>query len=90
LGFIVKKLSFFHEFLKDSNMNKNISIFYLYMFPKDIEEKIINLFVNAFLLGYRASFGALVYHTSIWFFSSISKLYFCEKGKWPNLLKVKI
>ncbi len=71
-------------------MNKNISIFYLYMFPKDIEEKIINLFVNAFLLGYRASFGALVYHTSIWFFSSISKLYFCEKGKWPNLLKVKI
>jgi len=35
------------------------------MLPKDNEEKIINLFVNACILGYRASFGALVYHTSI-------------------------
>jgi hypothetical protein len=51
------------------------------MFPKDIEEKIINLFVNACILGYRASFGALVYHTSIWFFSSISKLHFFVKMK---------
>jgi hypothetical protein len=47
----------------------------LYIFPKDIEEKNINLFVNACILGYRASFGVLVYHTSIWFFSSISKLH---------------
>jgi hypothetical protein len=49
------------------------------MFPKDIEEKIIIFFVNACILRYRASFGALVYHISIWFFSSISKLHFFVK-----------
>jgi hypothetical protein len=49
------------------------------MFPKDIEEKTINHFVNGCILGYRPSFGALVYHTSIWFFSSISKLHLFVK-----------
>jgi hypothetical protein len=51
------------------------------MFPKDIEDKIINIFLNACILGYRASSGALVYHTSIWIFSSISKLHFFVKAK---------
>jgi hypothetical protein len=51
------------------------------MFPKVILEKIINIFVNACILGYRASFGALVYHTSIRFFSSISKLHFFVRAK---------
>jgi hypothetical protein len=49
------------------------------MFPKDIEEKIIIFFVNACILGYMASFGALVCHISIWFFSSISNLHFFVK-----------
>jgi hypothetical protein len=38
------------------------------MLLKNIEENIINIFVNACILGYRAGFGVSIYHTSIWFF----------------------
>jgi hypothetical protein len=38
------------------------------MLLKNIEEKTINIFVNACILGYRAGFGVSIYHTSIWFF----------------------
>jgi hypothetical protein len=48
------------------------------------------IFVNACILGCKANFGLLIYHTSIWFFFHLRATFSCENWKWPNSSKNEI
>jgi hypothetical protein len=59
------------------------------MLLKNVEEKIINLFVSVCISSYGASFGVSIYHTSIWFFSPFQSCIFLWKLKMVQFSKTE-